>query len=55
MEAARAIDLSAYANWTDAERIVLAVDATYRELRDDAELRSRVALFGEMGELNENP
>jgi glyoxylase-like metal-dependent hydrolase (beta-lactamase superfamily II) len=53
MEAARAIDLSAYSDWTDAERIVVAVDSTYRELSGTIEPRDRMALFARMGELDE--
>jgi cyclase len=53
MQAARAIDLSAYAHWTDAERIVVAVDTTYRELSNTTGPRDRVALFTQMGELDE--
>jgi cyclase len=55
MEAARAIDLSAYADWTDAERIVVAIDTAYRELAGNTEPRNRVPLFSQMGELDENP
>jgi cyclase len=55
MQAARAIDLSAYAPWTDAERIVVAVDSTYRVLSNDTGPRDRLALFVRMGELDESP
>jgi cyclase len=55
MHAARAIDLSAYAHWTDVERIVVAVDSTYRVLTNDTGPRDRVALFARMGELDESP
>jgi glyoxylase-like metal-dependent hydrolase (beta-lactamase superfamily II) len=47
-QAAREIDLSAYAHWTAPERIVVAVDTTYRELAGTTEPRDRMALFGEM-------
>jgi glyoxylase-like metal-dependent hydrolase (beta-lactamase superfamily II) len=53
MQAARAIDLSAYAHWTDAERIAVAVDSTYRMLSGSTEPRDRIALFTKMGELDE--
>jgi cyclase len=55
MQAARAIDLSAYEHWTDAERIVVAIDSTYRVLDGNTERRNRIALFTQMGELHENP
>jgi cyclase len=51
MQAARAIDLSAYAHWTDAERIVIAVDSTYRQLDGATGPSDRLALFAQMGEL----
>jgi cyclase len=52
-EAARTIDLSPYAHWTDAERIVIAIDTTYRELAKDTSPRDKLKLFGSMGELVE--
>jgi cyclase len=52
-EASRAIDLSAYADWGDAERIVIAIDTTYRELAGDTSPRDKLKLFGDMGELTD--
>lgn len=53
MQAARAIDLTAYRHWTDAERIVTAVATTYRELSGTS--TERMAVFAGMGELLELP
>ncbi len=52
-EAARTIDLSPYGSWSDAERIVIAIDTTYRELAKDTSPRDKLKLFGSMGELSE--
>lgn len=52
MEAARSIDLSEFAGWTDAERIVVAVDTTYRCLAADLSPRDKMDLFAKMGELD---
>jgi cyclase len=50
-QAAREIDLSPYASWTDAERIIVAIDTMYRELNGDTSPRNRNTLFAGMGEL----
>ena len=55
MQAARAIDLTAYAHWTDAERIVLVVDTICRELAGETGPRDRIGLFARMDELDELP
>ena len=51
MEAARAISLDAYASWTDAERIVVNVNALYREFRNDNSPADVMGLFGQMAML----
>jgi cyclase len=51
IEAARRIDLSPYASWTDAERVVLAIDSEYRVLSGDESPRDQMALLGAMGEM----
>ena len=48
---AAAIDLGAYADWRDPERIAVNVDTVYRELRGGGEPASPVELFGRMAEL----
>lgn len=48
-EAARRIDLSPYAGWTNPERIVVTVDAIYRELAGDSSEPDRLELIAEMG------
>ena len=53
-QAAREIDLSAYAAWGNPERIVVAIDTTYRELNNDTSSPDRLPLFGAMGELAGN-
>ena len=40
-----------YAHWGDAERILINVDALYREFRGDPGPADRVALFTQMAEL----
>jgi hypothetical protein len=50
-EAARDIDLGAYADWRDSERIAVNVDTVYRELGGGGEPASPVELFGRMAEL----
>ncbi len=50
-QAAREIDLAPYASWTDAERIIVAMDTMYRELNGDDSPRDRIGLFAGMGEL----
>jgi cyclase len=47
--AAKQIDLAPYAGWRNAERIVVTVDAIYRELAGDASDPDRLALIAEMG------
>ncbi len=44
-EAARDIDLSGYAEWSDPERIVTTVDAVYRERAGDRAEPDRLALI----------
>jgi cyclase len=51
LEAARDISLDRYAAWGEGERLVVNVDAVYRELRDDHSPRDVLALFGQMAEL----
>jgi cyclase len=48
-QAAKEIDLSAYPAWGDPERILLMVDAVYRDLAGDASGPDRLELFAEMG------
>jgi glyoxylase-like metal-dependent hydrolase (beta-lactamase superfamily II) len=50
-DAAHDIDLGAYADWRDSERIAVNVDTVYRELRGSGEPASPVELFGRMAEL----
>ena len=50
LQAARAIDLSAYEHWVDRERIVLAVDTIYNELEGKTGAPDYVRLFGQMEE-----
>jgi len=47
-EAANDIALDMYGSWSDAERIVVNVDALYREFRNDSTPADIVALFGLM-------
>lgn len=49
-EAAFGIDLAEYANWLDAERIVVNVYRRYREIHPDQPVVDRFALFGLMAE-----
>jgi cyclase len=51
LEAARDITLDRWADWGEAERLVVNVDAIYRELRGDDTDRNVVALWGQMAEL----
>lgn len=53
-EAARDIDLSGYAHWSDPERIVTTVDAVYRERAGDRAEPDRLALIAAMGESQGN-
>jgi cyclase len=55
LEAARDIALDRYADWGEAERLVVNVDAVYRELANDGEPRNVIALFGQMAELAGQP
>jgi glyoxylase-like metal-dependent hydrolase (beta-lactamase superfamily II) len=50
-DAARDIELGAYADWRDAERIAVNVDTVYRELRGGGERTSPLELFGRMAAL----
>ncbi|MCH8188770.1 MAG: MBL fold metallo-hydrolase [Proteobacteria bacterium] len=47
-EAANDISLDMYGSWSDAERIVVNVDALYREFRNDSTPTDIVGLFGLM-------
>jgi cyclase len=51
LDAARDIALDRYATWGESERVVVNIDAIYRELAGDASDRDVVALFGQMAEL----
>jgi cyclase len=51
LEAARDIGLGKYASWSEAERVVVNVDAVYRELSDDYPEANPIELFGQMAEL----
>jgi cyclase len=48
-DAARRIDLAPYSGWTNSERIVVTVDAIYRELAGDTSEPDRLELIAEMG------
>ncbi len=48
-EAGLAIDISAYEDWTDQERIVLAMHTIYREVDPDAGSADLMELFADMG------
>jgi cyclase len=48
-EAAKRIDLSAYAGWRNPERVVVSVDAVYRQLAGDGAEPDRLELITEMG------
>ena len=50
-DAARDIDLGAFADWSDPERLAVNVDTVYREFGGGAGERDLVPLFGLMGEL----
>jgi cyclase len=52
-QAARTIDLSAYAHWLDPERIVLAIDTVYKGLDGKTDAPDYLTLFGEMAEYAE--
>ena len=52
-EAARDIDLGAFADWSDSERIAVNVDAVYRELGAADEPAGTVDLLARMAELAE--
>lgn len=49
-QAARRIDLSAYAHWLDRERIVLAIDTIYMGLEGKTDAPDYLRLFGEMAQ-----
>jgi cyclase len=51
LEAARDIALDKYASWGDPERVVVNVDAAYRELSESTEPGSPIELFGQMAQL----
>ncbi len=51
LDAARRIDLSPYAHWADAERVVLAIDSEYRVLSGDDSPADQMAMLAAMGEL----
>jgi glyoxylase-like metal-dependent hydrolase (beta-lactamase superfamily II) len=50
-DAARDIELGAWADWRDSERIAVNVETVYRELRGGGEPASPLELFGRMAEL----
>ena len=50
-DAARDIELGAYADWRDPERIAVNVETVYRELRGGGAHASPIELFGRMAEL----
>ena len=50
-DAAHDIELGAYADWRDAERIAVNVETVYRELRGGGAPVSPLELFGRMAEL----
>jgi len=52
-QAAREIDLSAYADWMDRERIVLAMDTIFKGLEGNTEAPDYLRLFGDMAEYAE--
>jgi glyoxylase-like metal-dependent hydrolase (beta-lactamase superfamily II) len=51
LEAARDISLDRYARWGESERVVVNVDAVYRELSEAAEPPNPIELFGQMAQL----
>jgi cyclase len=55
LEAARDISLDRYADWGEAERLVVNVDAVYRELSPSDTPANPVELFGQMAELAKAP
>jgi glyoxylase-like metal-dependent hydrolase (beta-lactamase superfamily II) len=50
-DAAHDIELGAWADWRDSERIAVNVETVYRELRGGGEPASPLELFGRMAEL----
>jgi len=50
-EAARDIELGAYADWRDAERIAVNVETAYREFRGGGERANPLEMFARMAEL----
>jgi len=50
-DAAHDIDLGAWADWRDSERIAVNVETVYRELRGGGDPASPLELFGRMAEL----
>jgi glyoxylase-like metal-dependent hydrolase (beta-lactamase superfamily II) len=50
-DAAHDIELGAWADWRDAERIAVNVETVYRELRGGGERANPLELFGRMAEL----
>src|SRR5579863_4476257 len=51
LEAAKDIPLGRFSSWTESERMVVNVEAVYRELRGDEQHPNILALFGEMAAL----
>jgi cyclase len=51
LEAARDIALDRYARWGEAERIVVNIDAVYRELSESDDPANPIERFGQMAEL----
>jgi cyclase len=55
LEAARDISLDRYADWGEAERLVVNVQAVYSELSPGREPANPIELFGQMAELAATP
>jgi glyoxylase-like metal-dependent hydrolase (beta-lactamase superfamily II) len=50
-EAAREIELGAFAGWLDAERIAVNVDTLYREFKNESQRTDIIELFSNMATL----
>lgn len=50
-DAARDIELGAYRDWLDSERIAVNVDSLYREFRNDSQVTDTMELFTQMASL----
>ena len=51
LDAAKDIPLGRFSSWTESERMVVNVEAVYRELRGDEQPPNILTLFGEMAVL----